>query len=99
MITGEFFVGSRETSGRETYRAGGLALAAVSAARPEPIPVIAEMSSVNPVFLMAIERFLRPVCYQDVPDALLPETLRDGDAGFERLVDGVRVGPDGERAA
>ncbi|GAB2566302.1 aldehyde dehydrogenase (NADP(+)) [Dyella jejuensis] len=34
-------------------RAGGLALVAVAAARREPIPVYAEMSSVNPVFLMA----------------------------------------------
>lgn len=32
-------------------RRGGLALAAVAAARREPIPVFAEMSSVNPVFL------------------------------------------------
>jgi NADP-dependent aldehyde dehydrogenase len=39
-------------------RAGGLALCAVAAARPEPIPVFAEMSSVNPVFLLpgAIEQ-------------------------------------------
>lgn len=33
-------------------RQGGLALAAVAAARAEPIPVYAEMSSVNPVFLL-----------------------------------------------
>lgn len=32
-------------------RAGGLALAQLAAARPEPIPVFAEMSSVNPVFI------------------------------------------------
>jgi len=32
-------------------RAGGLALANVAAQRPEPIPVFAEMSSVNPVVL------------------------------------------------
>jgi NADP-dependent aldehyde dehydrogenase len=24
----------------------------------------------------AIERFLRPVCYQDIPDTLLPAALR-----------------------
>ena len=34
-------------------RAGGLALAAIAAARPEPIPVYAEMSSINPVYLLA----------------------------------------------
>jgi 2,5-dioxopentanoate dehydrogenase len=33
-------------------RAGGLALVAAAAARPEPIPVYAEMSSVNPVILL-----------------------------------------------
>ena len=32
-------------------RAGGLALVAAAAERPEPIPVYAEMSSINPVFL------------------------------------------------
>ncbi len=33
-------------------RAGGLALAAIAAARAEPIPVYAEMSSINPVYLL-----------------------------------------------
>ncbi|SDK73244.1 NADP-dependent aldehyde dehydrogenase [Franzmannia pantelleriensis] len=33
-------------------RRGGQALAAIAQARPEPIPVYAEMSSINPVFLM-----------------------------------------------
>ena len=33
-------------------RSGGLALTAVAAARPQPIPVYAEMSSINPVFLL-----------------------------------------------
>jgi len=33
-------------------RAGGMALVRVAAARPEPIPVYAEMSSVNPVILL-----------------------------------------------
>ncbi|MCO1653782.1 aldehyde dehydrogenase (NADP(+)) [Pseudonocardia sp. S2-4] len=32
-------------------RAGGLALLAVAQARPQPIPVYAEMSSINPVYL------------------------------------------------
>lgn len=39
---------------------------------------------------LAIERFQRPICYQDMPDALLPPSLRDGNpAGVGRLVDGV----------
>jgi NADP-dependent aldehyde dehydrogenase len=33
-------------------RAGGLALMQVAAARPQPIPVYAEMSSINPLFLL-----------------------------------------------
>lgn len=33
-------------------RSGGTALAAIAAARPQPIPVYAEMSAVNPVFLL-----------------------------------------------
>lgn len=33
-------------------RVGGLALTAIAQARPEPIPVYAEMSSINPVFLL-----------------------------------------------
>ena len=37
----------------------------------------------------AIERFLRPVCYQDVPRALLPSAIADGNPdGLWRLVDG-----------
>ncbi|WP_225838034.1 aldehyde dehydrogenase (NADP(+)) [Streptomyces sp. NK08204] len=39
---------------------------------------------------LAIERWLRPVCYQSFPDALLPEELRtDNPLGVTRLVDGV----------
>ena len=39
----------------------------------------------------ALERFVRPVCYQDVPDALLPPALKNANPlGIDRLVDGVR---------
>lgn len=38
---------------------------------------------------LAIERFLRPVCYQNCPDALLPEALQNANPlGINRLVDG-----------
>ena len=38
----------------------------------------------------ALERFIRPVCYQDVPQSLLPDALRDGNPlGILRRVDGV----------
>ncbi|AWY40150.1 aldehyde dehydrogenase family protein [Pseudomonas putida] len=39
---------------------------------------------------LAIERFLRPVCYQNCPDALLPDPLKNANPlGISRLVDGV----------
>ncbi|MET1080184.1 MAG: aldehyde dehydrogenase (NADP(+)) [Pseudomonas sp.] len=38
---------------------------------------------------LAIERFLRPVCYQNCPDALLPPALQNANPlGIDRLVDG-----------
>lgn len=40
----------------------------------------------------AIGRFLRPVCYQNYPEALLPVALRnDNPLGILRLVNGVRT--------
>lgn len=36
----------------------------------------------------AMRRFLRPVCYQDAPDALLPAELRDGPCDIPRRVNG-----------
>ncbi|WP_314410900.1 hypothetical protein, partial [Pseudomonas kuykendallii] len=37
-----------------------------------------------------IDRFLRPVCYQNYPDAFLPEALRNANPlGIQRLVDGT----------
>lgn len=42
------------------------------------------------VGMTAIERFLRPVCYQGFPDALLPEALQaHNPLGLNRLVDGL----------
>ena len=41
------------------------------------------------VGMTAIRRFLRPVTYQDCPQELLPEVLRDGAyGGLVRRVDG-----------
>jgi len=38
----------------------------------------------------AIARFLRPVCYQDLPDALRPEALQDANPlGLRRMTDGA----------
>jgi len=40
-----------------------------------PFPATSDGRSTS-VGTLAIERFLRPVCYQDFPDSLLPEALR-----------------------
>lgn len=56
-------------------RAGGLALMAVAAARPQPIPVYAEMSSINPMFLL--------------PDALAQRAQAIGAGFAASLVMGV----------
>jgi alpha-ketoglutaric semialdehyde dehydrogenase len=46
-------------------------------------------SRATSVGAMAIERWLRPVCYQDLPAALLPEPLQNGNPlQLLRLVDG-----------
>jgi alpha-ketoglutaric semialdehyde dehydrogenase len=53
-----------------------------------PFPATSD-SRATSVGATAIERFLRPVCYQDVPAELLPEALRDGNPlGLARVVDG-----------
>jgi alpha-ketoglutaric semialdehyde dehydrogenase len=53
-----------------------------------PSPATSD-SRVTSVGAMAIERFLRPVCYQDFPPSLLPESLRDENPlELWRLVDG-----------
>jgi len=42
---------------------------------------------------LAIQRFLRPVCYQDLPDALLPPALKQANPlGIPRRVDGKLEG-------
>jgi NADP-dependent aldehyde dehydrogenase len=53
-----------------------------------PQPATSDTRSTS-VGAMAIERWLRPVCYQNFPEALLPEALRDGNPlGIARLVEG-----------
>lgn len=56
-----------------------------------PFPATSDSRSTS-VGTMAIDRFLRPVCYQDLPDDLLPAELRERNPlGFDRLVDGKPV--------
>lgn len=53
-----------------------------------PWPATSDPRSTS-VGTAAIERFLRPVCYQDVPDALLPGPLkRANPLAMPRIVDG-----------
>jgi NADP-dependent aldehyde dehydrogenase len=53
-----------------------------------PFPATSDARSTS-VGAAAIERFLRPVCYQDVPAGLLPQALQDGNPlGIVRMVDG-----------
>jgi NADP-dependent aldehyde dehydrogenase len=53
-----------------------------------PSPATSD-SRVTSVGAMAIERFLRPVCYQDLPAALLPDSLADANPlHLTRLIDG-----------
>lgn len=51
-----------------------------------PYPATSDSRSTS-VGSLAIDRFLRPVCYQDLPSGLLPVELRDGDA-TPRLLNG-----------
>jgi NADP-dependent aldehyde dehydrogenase len=53
-----------------------------------PFPATSD-SRTSSVGSLAIRRFLRPVAYQDLPDALRPESLRENNPlGVVRLVDG-----------
>ncbi|MGW5350469.1 aldehyde dehydrogenase (NADP(+)) [Streptomyces sp. NPDC004031] len=64
---------------------------AVTAAQHHGGPYPATTSTSTSVGATAIERWLRPVAYQDTPQALLPAELRDGNPlGVPRRVDGER---------
>jgi alpha-ketoglutaric semialdehyde dehydrogenase len=53
-----------------------------------PYPATSDARGTS-VGTFAIDRFLRPVCYQNYPDALLPEALRNANPlGLQRLVNG-----------
>jgi NADP-dependent aldehyde dehydrogenase len=54
-----------------------------------PFPATSDSRSTS-VGSLAIERFQRPVAYQDVPSALLPEAVRDDNPwGLLRRLDGT----------
>ncbi|WP_031382875.1 aldehyde dehydrogenase (NADP(+)) [Modicisalibacter zincidurans] len=57
-----------------------------------PFPATSDVRSTS-VGTAAIYRFLRPVCYQNLPDALRPEALKEANPlGLKRLYDGRREG-------
>lgn len=54
-----------------------------------PYPAASDVRATS-VGSLAIMRFLRPVCYQDVPDALLPIELREANPlGLRRRINGL----------
>ncbi|MFT4013959.1 MAG: aldehyde dehydrogenase (NADP(+)) [Paracoccus sp. (in: a-proteobacteria)] len=55
-----------------------------------PFPSTADGRSTS-VGSLAIARFLRPVCYQDLPQALLPPELQGDGAGLPHRLDGRPV--------
>lgn len=56
-----------------------------------PFPATSAPATTS-VGTLAIRRYLRPVCYQDLPDALLPESVkRDNPLGVPRMVDGAMI--------
>lgn len=57
-----------------------------------PFPATSDVRSTS-VGTAAIQRFLRPVCYQGFPEALLPEALKPANPlHLRRLLDGEREG-------
>ncbi|WKC39180.1 aldehyde dehydrogenase (NADP(+)) [Ectopseudomonas chengduensis] len=56
-----------------------------------PYPATSDARGTS-VGTLAIHRFLRPVCYQNYPDEVLPEALQNANPlGIQRLVDGVHT--------
>lgn len=64
-----------------------------------PYPATTDVRSTS-VGALAIQRFLRPICYQNLPDALLPPALRSGNPlQLVRRVDGAILSPTGSQAS
>jgi NADP-dependent aldehyde dehydrogenase len=56
-----------------------------------PYPATSD-SRTTSVGSAAINRFLRPICYQNLPQSLLPNDLKDGSQlDVSKLIDGIRV--------
>ncbi|MEU1078533.1 MULTISPECIES: aldehyde dehydrogenase (NADP(+)) [unclassified Streptomyces] len=66
---------------------------AVAPAQHHGGPYPATTSTSTSVGATAVERWVRPVTYQDVPEGLLPGELREGGVGVPRWVDGQWEAP------
>ncbi len=66
---------------------------AVSWAQTHAGPWPATNSSHTSVGATAVRRFLRPITFQNAPEAALPEELRDGYSRIPRRIDGVLTPP------
>lgn len=88
-VAGPLLERLRDRAGRLVFNGwptGVAVTAAMQHGGPYPSTTCPSHTSVGTA---ALERFLRPVAYQDVPDALLPEALRDGNPlGVPQRVDG-----------
>ena len=80
----------REKAGRVIWNGFPTGVAVVQAMQhggPYPATTAPGTTSVG---MNAIYRFMRPIAFQNVPDALLPDALKDGNPlGILRLVDDV----------
>ena len=80
----------REKAGRVIWNGFPTGVAVVHAMQhggPYPATTAPGTTSVG---MNAIYRFMRPIAFQNVPDALLPDALKDGNPlGIMRLVDDV----------
>ena len=90
---GEILAVLSEVAGRVLF-AGWPTGVAVSWAQQHGGPWPATTSIHTSVGVTAMRRFLRPVAYQDAPDAALPPELRESNPlGIPRRVDGVLTVP------
>jgi NADP-dependent aldehyde dehydrogenase len=56
-----------------------------------PFPATSDSRSTS-VGSAAIDRFVRPVCYQDFPEALMPLSMQNANPlSIPQLVDGVLI--------
>ncbi|MGH3993680.1 MAG: aldehyde dehydrogenase family protein, partial [Pseudonocardiaceae bacterium] len=92
-VAGQLLAELSERAGRVLWNGWPTGVAVTHAMQhggPYPATTAATHTSVGTT---SIRRFLRPVCYQNTPEHLLPEALRDDNPlGIPRRIDGRLVG-------